>query len=107
MELSREAQAIELMQKMRITAIPIQGNEWFVFVGPEDRNGWESPEAVLKFLEAGNFNGCGAAHGTDFVSLVFEAAQKAIDKRAQEKASAQLNEEAPEQPNRNNVTPLH
>ena len=57
--------AQEVMEKMKMTVIPIQGSEWFVFVGPEDRSGWESPQAVFQFLEAKNFSGCGAASGTD------------------------------------------
>lgn len=98
--------AQEVLEKMKMTVIPIQGNEWFVFVGPEDRSGWESPVSVLQFLEAGNFAGCGAASGTDLPALICEAALKAVEKRASVKPATQV-EPSNETPTRKNVTPLH
>lgn len=99
--------AQEVMEKMKMTVIPIQGNEWFVFVGPEDRTGWESPVAVLQFLEAGNFTGCGAASGNDLPALICEAALKAVEKRLSEKvaAAAEVTLSGSELPD--NVRPIH
>lgn len=99
--------AQEVMEKMKMTVIPILGNEWFVFVGPEDRTGWESPVAVLQFLEAGNFAGCGAASGTDLPALICEAALKAVDKRASEKSAAAESTLSDQVEPRNNVRPIH
>jgi hypothetical protein len=98
-----DEKTIQEMEKMRMTIIPILGDEWFVFVGPEDRKGWESPKAVLEFLEGGNFAGCGAASGKDLAALINEASKKAIEKRATEKQLQQLEEtDLPD-----NVRPLH
>lgn len=97
--------AQEVLEKLKMTVIPIQGSEWFVFVGPEDRSGWESPTTVLQFLEAGNFAGCGAASGTDLPALICEAALKAVEKRATEKSTS--TETVPSEQPQNNVRPIH
>ncbi|MES2854973.1 MAG: hypothetical protein V4692_03870 [Bdellovibrionota bacterium] len=74
--------AAEVVEKMHMTLIPIQGGEWFAFVGPELQLGWESPQAVLEFLNSGNFNDCGAAVGTSLPLVICDAALKAVEKRA-------------------------
>ncbi len=73
--------AWEVAEKMKITLIPVEGGQWFAFTGPTDRNGWESPQAVLKFLEAGNYNECGAAVGEKPAAVICEAALRAAEKR--------------------------
>jgi len=67
--------------KMHITLIPIAGGEWFAFIGPEDKKGWESPQAVLKFLESGQFDGCSAAVGNEAPWVICQAALNALAKR--------------------------
>jgi len=98
------AQAV--LEKLKMTVIPILGDQWFVFVGPEDRTGWESPQAVFQFLEAKDFAGCGAASGTDLPALICEAALKAVEKRATAKMAI-AETEATLLPNRDNVRPIH
>lgn len=98
------AQAV--LEKMKMTVIPILGDQWFVFVGPEDRTGWESPQAVFQFLESGNFSGCGAASGSNLPALICEAALKAVEKRATEKMAIAEASATP-LPTKNNVTPIH
>ena len=79
---SKEMQwAHEVLEKMRITLIPIQGGQWFAFSGPAAQEGWESPQALLQFLEAAQFDGCGAATGDKLPLLICEAALRAIEKR--------------------------
>lgn len=73
--------AMEVAKKMKVALLPVAGGDWFAFVGPENSAGWESPQAMLQFLEAGNFNDCGAAVGTDAAKLICEAALKAVEKR--------------------------
>ena len=98
---SREIEwAILVAEKMKMTLIPIEGGQWFAFVGPRENQGWESPQAVLKFLEAGQFSDCGAAVGTDLALIICDAALKATEKREQP-AEDQM------QPVGDNVTELH
>ena len=73
--------AWEVAKKMNITLIPIEGDQWFAFVGPVEKHGWESPTAVLEFLAAGNFKDCGAYVGTDAPLAICMAALNATEKR--------------------------
>lgn len=92
--------AWEVVEQLKMTLIPIQGGEWFAFVGPVEKQGWESPQAVLEFLGAGNFNDCGAAVGTSAPLVICDAALKAVEKR-QALANADTNPTA-----ESNVVPL-
>lgn len=73
--------AWEVAEKMKITLIPVVGDQWFAFSGPSEIKGWDSPQAVLKFLEAGNFAGCGAAVDKDPALAICTAALNAVEKR--------------------------
>jgi hypothetical protein len=106
--------AWEVVEHMKVTLIPIQSGEWFAFVGPVDKHGWESPQAVLEFLNSGNFNDCGAAVGTSAPLVICDAALKAVEKRvalaAEEmgRDGAQLSvvptsSEAPQDPDSKNI----
>lgn len=68
-------------EKMHVTLIPIIGGEWFAFIGPKDQAGWDSPQAVLQFLDSGKFAGCSAAVGTDAPWVICQAALNALAKR--------------------------
>jgi hypothetical protein len=100
--------AWEVIEKMKVTLIPIEGGQWFAFVGPQkligEKNGWESPDAVLKFLEAKQFEDCGAAVGDNVPLLVCQASLIANEKRLaaagatndvnlEQEAAAPMNEE--------------
>jgi hypothetical protein len=73
--------AAKVAEKMKITLIPIEGDQWFAFVGPAENAGWESPQAILKFLEANRFENCGAALGTELPLVICQAALQAVEKR--------------------------
>lgn len=78
--------AFEVAKEMRVALLPVAGGQWFAFVGPQEsaeiaNGGWESPQAMLQFLEKGNFNECGAAVGENLPALICEAALKAVEKR--------------------------
>jgi hypothetical protein len=90
--------AIAVAEKMKMTLIPIVGGDWFAFVGPMVNQGWESPQAVLKFLEAGQFQDCGASVGNDLAFVICEAALRATEKRIA--ATGEV------QPSADNVTEL-
>jgi len=78
---SREMEwAWEVAKKMHVTLIPIVGGQWFAFVGPESKSGWNSPDEVLKILQDKEFAGCGAAFGDDAAHVICEAALKAAEK---------------------------
>lgn len=68
-------------EKMKVALLPIEGGQWFAFVGPENVDGWPAPEAMLKVLEEKNFEGCGASVGDNVAFLICEAALRALDKR--------------------------
>lgn len=74
--------AWEVAEKMKITLIPVGAGNWFAFTGPAGKDGWESPQAVLQFLDQGNFNECGACVGLNAAAVICEAAIKAAEKRA-------------------------
>lgn len=78
--------AWEVAEKTKVTLLPIVGGQWFAFVGPVDKVGWESPQALLQFLESGNFNECGAAIGEEPALIICEAALNAIEKRVKSTA---------------------
>lgn len=92
--------AWEVAEKMKVALIPVVEGQWFAFVAPDD-GGWESPQAMLGFLENGDFAKCGAALGTEIPLVICQAALKAAEKRAPDRTtgdSAQVpavSEEAP------------
>ena len=87
--------AQDIIMAMHMTLIPIEGGQWFVFVGPEHQEGWQSPQAVLELLTKGPFNTCGAASGTDLPALICEAALKAVEKRAALKGAPTITAQNP------------
>ncbi|MBX2993632.1 MAG: hypothetical protein KF681_02390 [Bdellovibrionaceae bacterium] len=76
--------AWEVAMKMKVTLIPTIDNQWFAFIGDADNQGWESPQAALQFLEAGNFKGSGAAVNENPSLAICMAALRAVEKRATE-----------------------
>lgn len=87
--------AWKVAEKMKISILPIENNQWFAFVGPESVDGWPAPEAMLKVLEEKKFDGCGAAVGDNIAFVICEAAIRAIDKRKQGSTAAVIQEEQP------------
>jgi hypothetical protein len=80
--------AMEVAKKMNVALLPVAGGQWFAFIGPEDRQGWDSPQAMLEFLAKGEFNDCGASVGENLPGVICEAALKAAEKRRQVSAIA-------------------
>lgn len=66
-------------EKMRVSIIPIEGGQWFAFFSKH--NGWDSPEAFLKFLKEGDFSNCGASVGDNAARVICEAALVAHQKQ--------------------------
>lgn len=85
-------------EKLRISVLPVEGNQWFAFAGGS--KGWPSPQDFLRYLEGGDFSECGAAVGPSAAAAICEAALKVIDKRKINEAemSAVLAPEASEPP---------
>lgn len=88
--------AFEVATKLKITLLPIEGDAWFAFVGTT--TGWKSPEEFAAFLEAKNFEGCGAAVGTNPAQVICESALRAIDNRRsrEESLAPEANPQNPE-----------
>ncbi len=72
--------AWEVAEKIRVTLIPVIDNQWFAFIKCTGHDGWESPEAVVKFLEAGQFPSPGAAVDENPALAICMAALKTIEK---------------------------
>ena len=83
--------AWEVADKMRITLIPVRTGEWFAFAAGEE--GWESPQAFAEFLQAGDFQGCGAALGKEPALVICEAALRAVEKRNAESTAPRTAED--------------
>jgi hypothetical protein len=77
--------AWEVAEKLNISLIAVEDGGWFAFVGPR---AWKSPTDLLEFINAGQFEGCGAAVGKSPARVICHAAINATNKRNQE-----LNEE--------------
>lgn len=71
--------AWQVAEKMRVSLIPVEGGQWFAFSGAQQE--WESPQAFLKYLEAGDFSDCGASVGVNAAQAICEAALKVMEKR--------------------------
>lgn len=79
---SKEIQwAWEVAEKMNASLISTVDNLWFALIGPEEIKGWHSPKAALEFLEAGQFDGAGAAVSENPALAICLAAVKACEKR--------------------------
>lgn len=74
--------AWEVATAVKITLIPIVGDQWFAFIGSPNHEGWESPQAILEFLNAGNFEGSGAAVNVNPALAICTAAIKMSEKKA-------------------------
>ena len=87
--------AFEVAEKMKVTLIPVVENSWFAFVPTPDHQGWESPQAVLKFLEAGSFPNSGAAVNENPALAICIAALNSIEKNKKHLAET-VAEDTPE-----------
>jgi hypothetical protein len=100
---SREMEwAWQVAEKMKISLLPVENGNWFAFAGPQDQDGWPSPNAMLETLESKRFDTCGAAVGPDAALAICEAALSAVTKR---KARARHVERPDDLPP--NVTPIN
>lgn len=77
--------AFEVAKQARISLIPIQGGQWFAFAA--NNEGWQSPQELLKVLEAGQFDLCGAAVGEDLAEVICQAALVAAEKKKAKESS--------------------
>jgi hypothetical protein len=73
------AAAWEVVERLGITLIPVQGGQWFALVGRGER--WESPADFLRFLGEGNFVNAGAAVGESAAMTICQAALKSVEFR--------------------------
>jgi hypothetical protein len=70
--------AWEVAEKMRISLLPIEGNQWFAFSGTGD--GWKSPQEFIEVLQKGDFVEGGAAVAESAALAICLAALKACEK---------------------------
>jgi hypothetical protein len=71
--------AWEVVERMGITIIPVEGQLWFAFVG--EGRAWKSPAAFIEFLGKGDFMNSGAAVGEDPAETICVAATNALEKK--------------------------
>lgn len=80
--------AWEVVEKMGVTIMPVEDNQWFAFVGTGQP--WKTPAEFLEFLQDGKFLNSGAAVGNNPAETICVAALKAIEK-SKETHPIQLN----------------
>ena len=73
------AWAWEIAEKMKISLVPIEGDQYFAFAASND--GWTSLDAFLEFLKKGNFDLCGAAVSTNAAEAICKAALVVLEKQ--------------------------
>jgi hypothetical protein len=69
----------EVIEKMKISLIPISDGTWFAMVGTGQ--GWKSPADFFQYLQTGHFVNAGAAVGENLPLTVCIAAIKAVEHR--------------------------
>ena len=74
------AWAWDIAEKMKISLVAIEGDQWFAFAASND--GWPSLDAFLEFLNKGNFDLCGAALSTNAAEAICKAALVVLDKQS-------------------------
>lgn len=74
--------AWEVVEKMGVTIMPVEDNQWFAFVGTGQR--WKSPAEFMEFLQGGKFVNSGAAIGTNAAETICFAAMKAVEKNKEQ-----------------------
>lgn len=72
--------AFEVARKLGVTLIPVEGGQWFAFVGP--RPEWKSPAEFLQHLGQADFARSGAAVAESPAFSICVAAYNAIQQRA-------------------------
>jgi hypothetical protein len=72
--------AWEVVEKMNITLIPIENQQWFALVGNSEA--WKSPAEFLQYMQAGQFLDVGAAVGEEAPLTICMAALRAVENRA-------------------------
>lgn len=83
--------AWQVVERLGITIIPVEGNLWFAFVGTGQP--WKNPAEFIEFLARANFQQSGAAIGDDPAQVICLAATKALDKKAVRAVSASASAE--------------
>jgi hypothetical protein len=73
------APAWEVAEKMKVSLIPVENNQWFALVGGAD--GWKSPADYITYLQTGKFVEAGAAVGDEVPLIICLAALKAVEAR--------------------------
>lgn len=68
--------ALEVMEKMNITLIPVEEGQWFAMAGRPQR--WKNPAEFMAYLQTGKFVEDGAAIGTNVPETICLAAHKAV-----------------------------
>lgn len=88
--------AWEVAAFMKVTLIPIVGDQWFAFIGSPDNAGWESPQAVLEFLNAGVFSVAGASVNINPALAICMAAIKLVEKKTRLENASEVMTASPE-----------
>lgn len=71
--------AWELVERLNITLIPVEGGQWFALAGQASR--WQSPAEFLRVVSLGRFKEMGAAVGHDVAFTICLSAYQAIEAR--------------------------
>jgi len=89
--------AWDVAEKMKISIIPVETNNWFALVGaPQD--GWKSPAEFITYIQTGEFAQAGAALEQTAPLAICTAALRSIEGR---RAAQALKDDSP----LNNIEP--
>jgi hypothetical protein len=76
---SQMESAWEVVEKVKITLLPTQGNLWLALAA--GGKCWENPAEFVEYLQAGDFKKCGAAESENPAFAICQAALTAIQKQ--------------------------
>ncbi len=71
--------AFDVLKKLNMSLIPIQGGQWFALAGKQD--GFESPADFMKYIGEGNFVDAGAGLSPNAPEAICIAAIKSVETR--------------------------
>lgn len=74
------AAAWAVVEKLNITLLPIENDEWFALVGESSKR-WSGPAEFMAYLQTGKFVDTGAAVGAEPAFTICMAALKAMEHR--------------------------
>jgi len=97
--------AWEVVEKLKITMLPIEGGGWFALVGKPQ--GWSSPVEFFEYLQKANFVNGGAAVGDQPALVICTAALKTVENKESRAANPPTTEASQPEHSKTEPPALH